>query len=85
VPEEIPILQLVDVLKRSMAQALHEPSAIERGHPADANPGADASPNLEPARSAEILNNEQAETRWRTAYSEISRISQIESKEMALI
>ena len=37
VAEEIPILQLVDALKRSVAQALHEPSSKNPGHPAQGN------------------------------------------------
>src|SRR5271167_607496 len=44
VAEEIPILQLVDALKRSVAQALHEPSPKNPGHPADADQTADVDP-----------------------------------------
>ena len=42
VPEEVSILPLVDALKRSVAQALHQPLAGRQGHPA--NPTADVDP-----------------------------------------
>ena len=45
VPEEVPILQLVDALKRSVAQALQQPGDRKQGHSAEANPTADIDPS----------------------------------------
>jgi DNA end-binding protein Ku len=45
VPEEIPILQLVDALKRSVAQALHEPVVHGPGHPDAGKQAAEAAPS----------------------------------------
>jgi non-homologous end joining protein Ku len=42
VAEEIPILQLVDALKRSVAQALEQPGAVAKNHAANESPVTDA-------------------------------------------
>ena len=44
VTEEIPILQLVDALKRSVAQALQQPGAGNKGCATNESPAADAVP-----------------------------------------
>jgi DNA end-binding protein Ku len=60
VPEEVPILQLVDALKRSVAQVLEQPRNDTRSHAAEARPSAGTGPSLAKRKASRKAPNRRS-------------------------